>query len=330
MMQRVRLSLMRLRERLASQLAEVIPDNDQLAVVAAMTLGEKSSLSRSLRDQYSISGAAHVLALSGLHLTIVFSLLTFLFRGFRWRRYAELFALVAVWLFALLVGFSPSVVRASTMLTICTVVALFGRRAFSLNTLSFAAIVMLVANPLSLWDVGFQLSFLAVLGILLFCRPLYRVLSSCMPRTAHRQNFAGRCCRWLALWGLGMVAVSISTQLTTAPLVAYHFGRFSCYFLLTNLVVIPLVFIILCLAFAFFVFSFFRPLQLVVAKALTLSTCCLNWVLTTIASWPGSSIEGIHISVLQTLLLYVLLAALIGIVSVVKNIWLKSRVYRMQ
>lgn len=329
-MQRVRLLLMRLRRRLVGQLAAVVPDDDQRAVVAAMTLGDKSTLSRTLREQYSISGASHVLALSGLHLSIVYVLLTIWFRHFRWRRYAELLALSAVWLFALLVGFSPSVVRASTMLTICTIVALFGRRAFSLNTLSLAAVIMLVANPLSLWDVGFQLSFMAVLGILLFFQPINRLLTAWLPQPDRPQHFLRRCSRWLATYITGLMAVSISTQLTTAPLVAYHFGRFSCYFLLTNLVAIPLVIIILHLVFFFFMLFFCRPLQLIVAKLFTAAASCLNSVLQTIASWPGSSIEGIHISAFQTVLLYVLIGTLLAIIVVVRNVWLKSRLYRKQ
>lgn len=328
--QRVRLSLLRFRQRLASQLDEVIADDDQRSVVAAMTLGDKSSLSRTLREHYSISGASHVLALSGLHLTILYALLSFLFRRFRWRRFAELLALVAVWFFALLVGFSPSVVRAATMLSVFTVMALLGRRAFSLNSLSLASIVMLVVNPLALWDVGFQLSFLAVLGILLFFRPIYRFLTAWLPQPEQPQNLVSRLSRWLLTFFPGLVATSIATQLTTAPLVAYHFGRFSCYFLLTNLVAIPLVIIILYLAFLFFALYFCRPLQLLVAKLITLFASWLNSSLEAIASWPGSSVENIHISALQTVLLYVLVGTLLAIFVVVRNVWLKNRLYRKQ
>ena len=165
--QRARLRLMMFRERLLAKLRQTGEGNDA-AVVAAMVLGDKSGLSRQLRDEYSVSGASHVLALSGLHLGIIYFFLTLVFFRTRWRLLGQVAVLPVIWLFTLMVGGSPSVVRAATMLSVYASIELLRRKAFSLNTLALAAIIMLVANPLSLWDISFQLSFLAVLGIQLF------------------------------------------------------------------------------------------------------------------------------------------------------------------
>jgi competence protein ComEC len=148
-----------------------------------------------------------------------------------------LLSLVLVWGYVVLVGMPSSAVRAAVMLSVCTVFMLFRRRSVSLNTLSFAAILMLVVRPLNLFDIGFQLSFAAVFAIMIWM-PLFDSLV-----TWSSSAWWSRPLRVL----YGLLAVSLAAQLGTAPLVAYYFGRFSCYFMLTNLVAIPLAYLILLL-----------------------------------------------------------------------------------
>ena len=207
------------RSKLLDRLSESGVDGSAYAVVAAMALGDKSQLTTELRDAYAISGASHILALSGLHLGIIYTLLSLLLSRRRWQVLSQVVIIVCIWLFVFLVGMSASV-----MVSIYALLSLGHRDKLSVNTLAFAAIVMLLLNPMSLFDVGFQLSFMAVLAILLFY-PLFESVWSQPFLFDHR----------LFKWLWTMLAVSCAAQIGVAPLIAYYFGRFSCYFLLANL-----------------------------------------------------------------------------------------------
>ena len=289
-LERARLFFLKLRGRLLSRLGARDGDGDGFAVVAAMALGDKSMLSRELRDVYAVTGGAHVLALSGLHLGIIYMLLSWLLGARRWRTVSQFVIILSIWAFVFLVGLSTSVVRAAIMLTTYAILSLGHRDKMSLNTLAFTAIVMLLVNPLSLFDVGFQMSYAAVGSILLFL-PL---LEDLVP-----MHFLLD--RPVAKWLMAMTAVSCAAQLATAPLIAYWFGRFSTYFLLTNLVVIPAVTLILYLSVAVLLVPSLLHLLLYIAGL-------LNQILGKIAVLPGASIET-HPSLLQTLLVYVVILA---------------------
>ena len=153
---------------LLDRLADSGVDGDAYAVVAAMALGDKTALTHELRDTYSVSGASHVLALSGLHLGIIYGLLWLLLPHRRWPAVSQTIILVAMWLYVLLVGMPVSVVRSAVMLSVYGLLSIGHRNKMSVNALAFTAIVMLMWNPEWLFDIGFQLSFMAVLAILLF------------------------------------------------------------------------------------------------------------------------------------------------------------------
>ena len=232
-MQRVLIGMRSARDRLLSHNEKHNMSESAYAVVAAMTMGDRSGLTRELRQSYAASGASHVLALSGLHLGVIYGLLSLIFVHRRMRVLGQVLAMVAIWAYAALVGMPPSVLRSATMLTIFAFVVLTGRRQVSLNTLAFAAVVQLVVSPLSLWDVGFQMSFLAVLGIVMLNMRLGNLAT---PVWLSRWRVIG--------WVWSLVKVSLAAQLAVAPLSMYYFGTFPCYFLLTNLVAIPLATII--------------------------------------------------------------------------------------
>ena len=245
-----------------------------------MTLGDKSALTKELKVVYSVTGASHVLALSGLHLGIIYGLLVLLTGGRRQHIFHSLlftFHFFAIWAFVFLVGMPVSLVRSAVMLSTYGLLSLGRRDKMSVNTLAFTAIVLLMLNPLSLFDVGFQLSFMAVFAIIVWV-PLFRS----------------------RLWG--MVAVSLAAQMGTAPLIAYYFGRFSTYFLLTNFIVIPAATLILWLSFVVLLFPSLAYLILYVVSG-------LNSVLTHLASLPGASIEGLCPSLLQVAMVYVIITA---------------------
>lgn len=279
------------RAKLLDRLSESGVDGSAYAVVAAMALGDKSQLTRELRDAYAISGASHILALSGLHLGIIYTLLSLLLSRRRWQMVSQIVIIVSIWLFVFLVGLSASVVRSAVMVSIYALLSLGHRDKLSVNTLAFAAIVMLLFNPMALFDVGFQLSFMAVLTILLFY-PLLESLWS-QPFLLDHRLF-----RWL--WT--MLSVSCAAQIGVAPLIAYYFGRISCYFLLANLVVVPAAALILYLSLAVLLIPSLAYLLIYIVDT-------LNQLLVSIAALPGASIEGLHPTPLQVWMMYVIIFA---------------------
>ena len=213
------------------------PFYNAYAVVAAMALGDKSALSRELKETYAVTGASHVLALSGLHLSIIYMLLSLLVVNRRWQMFSQVFIVVNIWVFVFLVGMSVTVVRAAVMVSVYALLSLGHRDKMSVNTLAFTAIVMLIVKPVSLFDAGFQMSFAAVFAILVLVPLFDRVFP---------EGFlmSHRVVKWL--WAL--VAVSLAAQIGTAPLVWYHFGRIPLWSVLTNVVVVPAAGLIVCLA----------------------------------------------------------------------------------
>lgn len=287
---RTRIFFLKLRSRLLGRLRTHDGNADAYAVVAAMVLGDKTTLSKDLREVYSVTGASHVLALSGLHLGIIYMLLSWLLAGRRWQLPAMLAIILSVWAFVFLVGMTISVVRSAMMLTVYSLLSLGHRDKMSLNVLAFAAIVMLMANPLSLFDVGFLMSFAAVASILLFS-PLFQGF---LPQGYLLEHP-------LVRWVSSMVVVSLSAQVGVAPLIAYYFGRLSTFFLITNFIVIPAVTLILY-------GSLVVLLVPSLAYILLYSVSWLNVILGYISRLPGATIE-MHPTPLQTVMVYVIIVA---------------------
>ena len=287
---RTRLFFLKLRSQLLQRLGG--KESEAYAVVAAMTLGDKSALTHDLRDIYAITGASHILALSGLHLSIIFMLLTLLSarRHFTFLLF-YLFTFTSVWGFVFLVGMPVSVIRSATMLTVYALLSLGHRDKMSVNTLAFTALLVLIVSPLSLFDIGFQMSYLSVFAILLIV-PLSERLFPVDYLMTHR----------VIRWFWGMVAVSCAAQIGVAPLVAYYFGRLPVFFLLTNFIVIPAAFLVLWLSPVVYLFPALANILLYIVSG-------LNTLLTTIASIPGASIDGLHPTKLQATMTYVVIVA---------------------
>lgn len=308
-MDRSKTYFMQQREKLLARFSDNGIDGDAYAVVAAMSLGDKSALTHNLKDTYSVSGASHVLALSGLHLGIIYMLFSLLLPRRRWPALSQLVIILFVWAFVFLVGMSVSVVRSAIMLTVYGLLSIGNRDKMSINALSFTAIAMLMWNPTWLFDVGFQMSFMAVLAILLFV-PLFEDVFSAEYLMEHQ---------WIKrIWGL--VTVSCSAQLGVAPLIAFYFGRFSTYFLLTNFIVIPAAMVILWLSIVVLVFPSLAYILLYIVEL-------LNIALSRISAIPGASIDGLHPSVIQVLLVYILIFCSYLLIGRIKPIvgWRASR-----
>ena len=149
---RSRIFFLQQRERLLAHYQRQGLEGEAYAIVAATTLGDKSALDKDLRQTYNVSGAAHVLALSGLHLMIIYTVISLFLGWRRFRTVSQVLIVLSIWAFAFLVGLSPSVTRAAFMISVYALLALGHRERMSVNTLAFTAIVILIVNPLSLYD----------------------------------------------------------------------------------------------------------------------------------------------------------------------------------
>lgn len=301
-LQRTRLGFLRLRSRILQRLAARSMSDEQYAVVAAMVLGDKSALTSEVRELYSLTGASHVLALSGLHLGIIYTLLSLLVLRRRWQMVSQFLIVMSIWAFVFLTGMSDSLVRSAVMLSVYALLSLGHRDRMSINTLAFTAIVMLMVNPLALFDVGFQLSFMAVFAILLW-QPLFERVFPQGYLQRHR----------LIRWVWAMVSVSCAAQMGVAPLIAYYFGRFSTFFLPTNFIVVPAATLILYLSLIVLVFP---PLAYILIYVINI----LHDALRCIASVPGASIGPLHPTLLQVTMVYVIMASVYLLIIRLRNL----------
>ena len=272
-------------------------DEETVSALSALTLGDVSGLPQQLKDDYSIAGASHILALSGSHLAVLYAILEMLFTVtlYKWRRgrwIGKAAILLIIWNFVFLAGCQPSIIRASIMYTLLVGASLYSRKTLTMNSLVAAAFFMLLADPFSLFDVGFQLSFLAVLGILLFHSPLYLRL-----RTPWRGvNYV-----------VSVLTVSLSVQVVSFPLVLYYFSSFPLYFLLTNLLVVPVSSLVLLLAVFSFLMQFVAAdsfISLWIVKGLYVLVKIQNEGVKWIASLPFSSLYVPGISLLLVVWMY--------------------------
>ena len=231
-----------LQVRLYERLASSGLSGDELATVGALTLGYKEDLDPEVKRHFQASGAAHVLAVSGLHTGIIYALLLgllTLFGHFRpmhenrlGRCIISTIIIAAMWGYAWLTGMTPSVVRAVLMVTLVEIGRMLYRNSLSINTIASAAILILLVRPTDLWSVSFQLSFAATFAIVLFARNAERWLN----RIKWQQTWYGRIVSWI----IGTIIISFAAQMGTLPITMYYFGQISNYFLLTNLIVLPL------------------------------------------------------------------------------------------
>lgn len=293
---RARLKALRIRHGLLNELKLKGLQGQVYAIVAAMVMGDKSALSNETREIYSKIGVSHVLALSGMHLGIIYAIMSLVCFRRRYKTFGSIILVCSIWTYVFLVGMMPSVVRSALMLSIMTLVGLSGRNPMSLNVLSFAAIVMLINNPMILYDIGFQLSFLAVGFIVTF----YKSFNTIVPILYQENHII---IRWF--WQLSLV--SILAQLGTMPLVVYYFSNIPLLSLLGNWVVVPCATVIIYLSFFTIVLSFIPCIGYYFGLLLTMVVSFMNVFFQYFSSLPFSSIENIYINWKQTIIAYLII-----------------------
>ena len=272
---------------------------NELAVASALVLGYKADLDNELLKAYSSSGAIHVLAVSGLHVGIIFMVLKMLLLPFsfiqrtKWLR--ALILLSVLWLYALITGMSPSVMRAATMFSFIAVGEALSRKAYIYNSIAASAFILLLANPANLLELGFQFSYMAVIAIV-FLHPFLKDLYTFK--------------NWFLDKAWDLACVSIAAQLGTAPLMLYYFHQFPSYFLLSNYVVIPAASVIIYGAMLLFFISPVSVLFETVGWLLDKFLYAVNYMVFFIEKLPGSITTGIRFAGWEVLFAYILVATM--------------------
>lgn len=276
-------------------------DEEVQAVIAALTIGDKSDLSADLKNVYSAAGASHVLALSGLHVGILSGFLFLVFYPLTyWKRYGRivrmLLVVILLWGFAFISGLSSSVMRAVVMFSLYAFASCCSEERFSgVHSLVLAAFLMLLYNPFFLFDLSFQLSFAAVFSILAF-----------YPLCTQKVMIQSRLLRYV----FNLLCLSVSAQLGTLPFVLLYFGTFPTYFLLANLIVSPLAACILILALLALGLSAVPWVGSGLVGLLDGSTSFLNEAMRMVTHFSGSRLTSVYLSVGQACLLAGILISL--------------------
>ena len=283
-----------LREKLSSQLSTML-DEDVLGVANALLLGDKQLLSAETRTHFSNAGAMHVLAVSGLHVGIVLYLLMFVLGRFPKiisKRTAVIVAVVIIWMYAGVTGFSPSVIRASFMFSMLALAQLSGRNFESMNILFFTAFVLLIIDPLLIYDIGFQLSYLAMVGIFM----LYPIVSTWF----YIDN------KWVQKLWEG-TAVGIAAQALTVPLTLYYFHQFPNYFMLTNIGMMVFSGVLLGVGLLFFAVQWSGYLIFIIGWTLKAGILIMLYFVQFIDWIPGSVARGFVLSPALVSVIYFLI-----------------------
>lgn len=233
-----------MQQRIALYLKSKMGDNSQSAILTAFVTGSKESIGKSTKETFRSSGAAHLLALSGLHVGILFMILNRITALFSLtlaaRRMRVLVVVGCTAAFLAITGFIPSLARAIIMAAICSIAKVWGYRIARAETLVITAFLLICYNPQVVASIGFQLSFAAMAGIMLIMPTLSESLERVMGRWRGR-GMASRTISWCAERITAPLLLTISCQITTLPLCLYYFQSFSNYYLITNLIAIPVV-----------------------------------------------------------------------------------------
>lgn len=300
-------------DKIRNKLLQIYEDNgitgDELSIASALTLGYKDKLDEEIKRSYSSAGAMHVLAVSGLHVGIIYmifnSLLFFLGKKRFARILKTILLLLILWAYAYITGMSPSVMRASIMFSFIIVAKNINRKTNIYNTLATSAFLLILINPFIIMEVGFQLSYLAVLAIVFFQPKMYNWIKFKY---------------WLADKAWALFTVSVAAQLGTAPIGIYYFHQFPNYFFISNFIVIPAATIILCTGIAVLATSFIPVVSSFIAKGLSYIIYGLNYSVGFIEKMPYSTTNDISISLPESILLYAIII-LLSLFFLYQKIW---------
>ncbi len=265
-------------------------------IAKALLIGQKEDLETGLSEAYVTAGAMHVLAVSGLHVGIIYGFFFLFWKPHRSKGFVRVlllgFIVMVIWLYALITGMSPSVMRAATMFSLMAIAQMKFRNPSIFNPLALSAMVLVMFDPFIVFSVGFQLSYIALTGILLFQPLISRIW---IPNQ-----------RWLQyFWEI--TAVGLAAQLATFPLSIHYFHVFPTYFLFSNLFAIPGAFLVMAAGIPFLLLSTFDGLGFLLGQVVDFIVNCLNNSVFTLQYLPFSRLENLHFQLPEMLLIWTFL-----------------------
>jgi competence protein ComEC len=289
-------TLLRTKAWVLSVIRRYIKGKDESAVAEALLIGYREDLDKELVQSYSNTGVVHIIAISGLHLGMIYGAMLWLFHPFRRRQLVLVLrpaiVILVLWMFTFIAGAVPSILRSAVMFTCIVGGEVLSRRTSIYNTLAVSAFILLLVNPFFLWDIGFQLSFAAVLSIVAFSKHL-----------GNLWWFKNKLLN--NLWRLS--SVTLAAQLLTLPLVLYHFHQFPNLFLLTNVVIVPLSGLILFSEILLLCCTILPGIATAWGSLIEWCIGLMNDFILRTDRLPFAVTDGINITVLQSLLVYAMI-----------------------
>ncbi len=298
-----------LRDFLLETMVRLGIEGDEYAVAAAILLGYDDELPPELRQNYVTAGSMHVLCVSGLHVGIIFlvfsTMLSFLDKyGTIFKILKFCILLLIMWAYAFIAGLAPSILRATIMITFIVIGKIIKRNGVIINSIAASAFVILAIEPEDLFNIGFQLSYAAVIGIVVLQRPIYNVF--------YIKNKI-----FDKIWEL--TSVTLAAQFATAPFTIFYFNQFPLYFWLSNLFMTPLSTVVIIGGMIMLLVSFIPYLNLATAWCVKKMIWVMNFGVSMVEGLPFSMIKNLYINELQFLSLIVLFIALCFMARVVNK-----------
>lgn len=276
-------------------------EEDEYAVAAAILLGYDDSLPIDLRQKYVAAGAMHILCVSGLHVGVIFMVFSYLLiflddRKKMQRLLKHLLLLFLVWFYALLAGLAPSIMRTTIMLSFVVIGNIINRKGVLLNSLAASALILLCINPANLFEIGFMLSYIAVIGIVVLQKPISKVIYS-------KYKIVNK------IWEI--TSVTIAAQIATVPFTIYYFHQFPTYFWLSNLFMTPISSVVIIGGMIMLLIFFIPYINMIVAFLVSKMIYVMNLGVEWIESLPFSIIKGLYIDANQFVILLLILLFLL-------------------
>ena len=299
----------RFRDILLASLRRSGLKDDEFGVAAAILIGYDDSLADEMRKNYVAAGSMHILCVSGMHVGIIYLLASFLL-GFlnrkKWQKtLKQLLLLALIWLYALIAGLSPSILRSALMISFVIIGELLHRKGFAINSIAASAFILLCANPYNLFEIGFLLSYSAVVGIVVLQKPIYNLVSV-------NNKLLDRA------WEI--TAVSLAAQMATVPFTLFYFHQFTTYFWLSNLFMTPISFVVVISGIVLLLVSWIPYVNVLVGYLVWGAIYVMNRIVSWVEQLPLSIVKGLYVSGFEFALL--LVAFLMLLLAVV---WRKRR-----
>ena len=293
----------RFRDILLASLQRSGVKDKEFGVAAAILLGYDDNLADEVRKNYVAAGSMHILCVSGMHVGIIYLLASFLL-GFlnrkKWQKtLKQVLLLVLIWFYALIAGLSPSILRASLMISLVIIGEMIQRKGFIVNSIAASAFILLCINPYNLFEIGFLLSYAAVIGIVVLQRPIYNLLYI-------KNKLLDKA------WEI--TAVALAAQIATIPFTLFYFNQFTTYFWLSNLFMTPISFVVVISGMVLLLVSWIPYLNVLVGYLVWGAIYVMNTVVSWVESLPLSIFKGLYVSEFEfamLLLAFVLLLLLV-------------------